>query len=184
VRTVIVATLLLGLSIAMSGQRSNAWPIDTPGAGGFSVKRLAVAPSVDGRLWIEADVKAGEPASWRPAKADYTLRLTDFEDIGDFSRGALIFERLGARPVSLSDAGKTGYAYVTPDARFIFMEPLIVVDVRRWRRYALYSALGIEPYLDIRAISHDGRHLLISHHECPYDCPNDPITYLELTLPS
>jgi len=181
---VIRAVLLLAVSVTLSAQGSNAWPVDTPGPGGFSVKRLDVVPVIDGRQWIEADVKSGETTSWRPAKADYTLRLRDFEDVGDLSRGALIFERSGARPVSLTDAGKTGYAYVTPDARFIFMEPLIVIDVRRWRRYALYSALGIEPYLDIHAISNDGRRLLISHHQCPFDCPNERGTYFEVTLPN
>ena len=64
------------------------------------------------------------------------------------------------------------------------MEPLIVVDVRQWRRYALYSAFGIEPYIGIRAISRDGRRLLVSRSECAFDCPNRPSSYFEVMLPS
>jgi hypothetical protein len=184
VRALILAALLLGVSMEVSGQGSNAWPIDTVGAGGFSARRLATAPTIDGRLWIEADVKVDEPAPWRPPKANYTLRFTDMDEEGDIQRWALTFERPGSRPVSLTAGGKTGFAYVTPDTRFIFMEPLIVVDVRRWRRYALYSALGIEPYVVIEAISRDGRRLLVSHRECAFDCPDRPVTYFEVTLPS
>jgi len=184
VRAVIVAALLLGIAMTVSGQGSNAWPTDTAGTGGFSAKRLVVVPAIDGRQWIEADVKVGGSAPWRPAKADYTLRFTDIDEEGDLQRWALMVQRSGTRPVSLTTGGKTGFAYVTPDARFVFMEPLIVVDVRRWRRYALYSALGIEPYVGIHAISRDGRRLLVSHSKCAFDCPNQPVTYFELTLPS
>ena len=51
-RAVTLAVLLLGVS-QRPDQGSNAWPIDTPGAGGFSAKRLAAAPAIDGRQWID-----------------------------------------------------------------------------------------------------------------------------------
>jgi hypothetical protein len=184
VRTVMLVAVLLSASAAVSGQQSKSWPIDTVGTGGFSAKRLDAAPAIDGVQWVEADVKVAGSDAWQPAKSDYTLRFTDRDEESDVQRWALMFERPGTRAISLTDAGKTGFAYVTPDARFIFMEPLIVVDVRRWRRYALYSELGIEPYVAIRAISRDGRRLLVSHSECAYDCPNQPVTYFEVTLPS
>ena len=183
-RALILAALLLSVSMEVSGQGANAWPIDTAGTGGFSARRLVAAPTIDGRQWIEATVNVGGSDPWRPAKADYTLRFTDVDEEGDIQRWALTFERPGSRPVSLTAGGKTGFAYVTPDARFIFMEPLIVVDVRRWRRYALYSALGIAPYVGIEAVSRNGRRLLVSHRECAFDCPNRPVTYFEVTLPS
>ena len=111
-------------------------------------------------------------------------RDTDEDEEGDVARWALMLERPGSRPVSLTAGGKTGFAYVTPDARFIFTEPLMAIDVRRWRRYALYSALAIAPYVSIDAVSADGRRLLISRRDCPYDCQGRPTEYFELTLPS
>lgn len=180
VAAITCALLLTGLA----GPQSTSWPVDAGGTGGFSVTRLPGPVTVDGRRWVEADVKVGEPQAWRPAKADYMLHFTAEDEQGDIARWGLLFERSGGRPVSLTAGGTTGFVFVTPDARYIFIEPLIVIDVRRWRRYALYSALGISPYVNIEAISRDERRLLISRRDCAFDCPGQAVQYFELTLPS
>ena len=183
-RLAIVIVLAIVAPVFIRAQGASSWPVDAGGNGGFSARRLAAVPAVDGRAWIRADIKFGQPPTWRPAKGDYALRFADLDEEGDIARWALILERPGARPVSLSAGGKTGFAYVTPDARFIFTEPLMAIDVRRWERYALHSALGIQPYVSIEAISRDGRRLLVSSRICAFDCRNEPVIAFEVTLPS
>jgi hypothetical protein len=176
-----VAIVASGIVFA---QGANSWPTDAGGNGGFSARRLSTAPAIDGREWIRADVKFGAPRAWRPARADYTLRFGEVDEDGDIARWPLMFERQGAPPVSLTAGGTTAFAYVTPDARFIFTEPLMAIDVRRWQRYALYSVFGIQAYVSIEAVSADGRRLLISRRDCPFDCQGRPAEYFVLTLPS
>ena len=79
--------------------------------------------------------------------------------------------------------GAVAYAYVTSDARWVFFEPLDVIDVRTWRRYALGRALGLEPYIVPKAVSADGGRLLISRRSCAFDCPGEPEEYYEIRLP-
>jgi hypothetical protein len=184
VRLVTGALLAIAVSTIVSAQRATSWPVDARGDGGFSARRLAAAPAIDGREWIRADVKLGMPATWRPAKADYTLRFGEIDEEGDIARWPLLFERPGSRPVSLTAGGTTAFAYVTPDARFIFTEPLMAIDVRRWRRFALSAALGIVPYVSVEAVSPDGRRLLASRRDCPFDCIGRPTEYFVLMLPS
>jgi hypothetical protein len=184
VRLVTGALLAIAVSAIASAQGAGSWPVDAGGNGGFSARRLSAAPAIDGREWIRADVKLGTPPTWRSANADYTLRFGEIDEDGDIARWPLLFERQGSRPVSLTAGGMTAFAYVTPDARFIFIEPLIAIDVRRWRRFALSAALGIVPYVSIEAVSRDGRSLLISRRDCPFDCQGRPTEYFMLTLPS
>ena len=63
------------------------------------------------------------------------------------------------------------------------MEPLTVLDVASWRKYALSEVLGISNYTSIEAISRDRRRLLISRVECAMDCPGETVHYYELGLP-
>ena len=183
-RIAVIVAVALCVTGSVAAQRTVPWPDDAGGSGGFSARRLRGPVTVDGRTWIAAEVNVGRPDVWRPAKADYQLRFTDPDEEGDFERWALMLERAGSQPVSLTAGGKTGFAYVTPDARFVFTEPLIVIDVRRWRRYALYIALGIHPYVSIDAISRDGHRLLLHRADCAVDCRQREVEYFELTLPS
>ncbi len=81
------------------------------------------------------------------------------------------------------DDGFTGWVYVTPDSRYIFTEPLYVLDVREWKQYPLFDVLGIRNYTSIDAISRDGRHLLVSRRDCALDCKDERREYYEVTFP-
>jgi hypothetical protein len=72
---------------------------------------------------------------------------------------------------------------VTPDARYVITEPLQVLDVREWKQYSLFEALGIRNYTNIEAISRDGKRLLISRRDCAIECRDLRLEYYELTLP-
>jgi hypothetical protein len=183
-RLLIVLAMLSAAGFAPQAGERIAPPVDTAGPGGFTVRRLPGRPGIDGRAWMFVDVHTGRPPVFRPAGADYELRFTDPDNEGDFERWAVMLERPGRRPVSLTAGGKSGFAYVTPDARYVFTEPLILVDVKTWRRYALYAALGIKPYVTIVAISRDGRSLFIERRDCAQDCAGQTgEEYFELTLP-
>jgi hypothetical protein len=153
-------------------------------AGGFSVAEVSYEPFIDGQEWIAANVQTTSDAGPVPlATQEFSLTATNCGDVGDFARCQVLFQRGRALAVGI-DRGFTGWVYVTPDARFIFTEPLYVLDVRRWEQYALSDVLRIQSYVSIKAISADDRRLFISRSDCPYDCRHEPRhQYYELTLP-
>jgi hypothetical protein len=182
----IVLALSSGAAFSQRPADRSSPPVDTAGTGGFTARRLPARVGIDGRAWklTEPDMHLGQPASFTPPGADYELRFTDPDDEGDFERWAVMLARPGRRPVSLTAGGKTTFVYVSPDARYIFMEPLIVVDTMTWQRRALYAALGIKPYVIIRAISQDRKRLFIESTSCAGDCGGrKDDEYFELTMP-
>ena len=161
----------------------SAPPAPLGGAGGFTIQRLPGRVGIDGRAWMFTDVHTGEPPLLKPSGADYELRFSDPDNSGDFERWTVTLERSGAPPVSITGQRKTAFVYVTPDARYIFLEPLAVIDVKTWRRYELGEALGVAPYVSIVAAARDGR-LFIERSSCSMDCSRrTDEEYFELTVP-
>lgn len=183
-------TVLLPLIIALASAvpRPQAGTSGPPplvhASGGFRARRLADAPAIDGRTWVAADVRTGPlPSTVHPANDEFTVTVADAgEDTGDFVRYRLLLTRRGSAPVRI-DNEFSAWVYVTPDSRYVFTEPLYVLDVQAWRQYALFEALGIPNYTSIEAISRDGRRLLISRRDCAMDCADRTREYYELTLP-
>ena len=155
-------------------------------AGQFSAARLSRPPVIDGREWIAAKVQQTADPDRVPLPTNvFSLTLTDCGDHdGDFQRCQLLFRRGRATPVRIHD-GFTGWVFVTPDGRYIFTEPLYVLDVREWKQYALFEALQIPNYTNIEAISRDGKRLFISRRDCAMDCRGIGVEdeYFELILP-
>lgn len=180
------ALLPLLVVLASVGPRPQAGVAALPlihASGGFRVRRLGSAPAIDGRTWVAADVRTNPPpATVHAANGEFTVTAADAgEDTGDFVRYRLFLTRRGS--AVRIDNEFSAWVYVTPDSRYVFTEPLYVVDVRRWRQYALFEALGIQNYTSIEAISRDGRRLLISRRDCAMDCADRTREYYELTLP-
>jgi len=155
-------------------------------AGQFSAARLSRPPVIDEREWIAAKVQPTSDPDRVPLPTKvFSLTLTDCGDHdGDFQRCQLLFRRGRATPVRIHD-GFTGWVFVTPDGRYIFTEPLYVLDVREWKQYALFEALQIPNYTNIEAISRDGKRLFISRRDCAMDCRGIGVEdeYFELILP-
>jgi hypothetical protein len=153
-------------------------------AGQFSARPLTQPPVIDGRVWTAAKVQPTYSPGTVPLRTEtFSLTLRDCGDHdGDFTRCQLLFHRGRGAPVRI-DAGFTGWVFVTPDARYIFTEPLYALDVRNWRQYALFEALKIHNYTTIEAISRDGKRLLISRRDCAMDCRQPREEYYELTMP-
>jgi hypothetical protein len=171
------------VSSALTQQRSPI--VDVSGPGGFTLMRQPGRPGIDGRAWAWAPVHAGVPDVVQPPGADYRLRFTEPPgDTGDFQRYTITLERTGSPAIPLTEkVGFSGFAYVSPDARYIFLEPLFVIDTKTWRRYSLHDAFDIHPYITIVAYSRDGR-LFLTRRDCAIDCPKDePEEYFELSLP-
>ena len=161
----------------------SAAPVEAQGAGGFTIQRLPGRVGIDGRAWMFADVHTGTPAAFTPAGGDYELRFSEPDNSGDFERWTVTLERAGSAPVALTAGRKTAFLYVTPDARYIFIEPLVVIDVVTWRRYSLDAEFGLAPYISIVATTRDGR-LFIERSSCSMDCSRrTDEEYFELTIP-
>jgi hypothetical protein len=163
---------------------SSQRPLTVRGAGGFTARRLAKPPIIDEKNWTGVEVTTGDVSTaMAPPDLSYVLTFGDpGKDTGDFMRYELMFKRGAAAAVRIDDHF-TGWAYVSPDGRYVFMEPLIVLDVAGWRKYDLSEVLEISNYTSIEAISRDRKRLLISRVECPIDCPGEPVHYFELGLP-
>jgi hypothetical protein len=187
-RTIVSVALLLPLftsSVAgAQGPEGSRPPVAVRGDGGFRSRQLTAPPPIDGREWIPADVISGDPATIVQAN-DRTFSLLFREaraDTGDFERYQLYLRRGRRAPVRIDDAF-TGWVYVTPDSRYIFTEPLYVLDVPEWKQYRVFDVLGIQNYTSIEAISRDGRRVLVSRSDCAFDCRDQRREYYELTLP-
>lgn len=155
------------------------------GAGGFSARRLGALPRVDGHDWIAVDMINTPALDEGPVrKGPLSLTFGDpAVDTGDFARYTLVLTRGQAAPVRI-DQGFTGWAYVTPDARYVFTEPLFAFDARASKQYALHDVLKIANYTSIVAVSADGRRLLISRTDCENCRGTQVFEYYELTLPA
>jgi hypothetical protein len=178
-----VALILTGsASGAQMSDRAQPPPI-VKSKGHFSARRLSAPPVIDGRAWIAAEAKPTSSPGGIPVPTNvFSLATEDCGDHdGDFVRCRLLFRRGRAAPVQI-EQDVTGWVFVTPDARYIITEPLYVLDVREWKQYALFEALQIPNYTEIRAISRDGKRLLISRRDCA-SCRKAALEYYELTLP-
>jgi hypothetical protein len=152
-------------------------------AGQFSARPLTRPPVVNGRAWAVADVQLTQSAGTVPLRTRaFSLTSSGCGDHGDFTRCQLLFHQGPGTPVRI-DAGFTAWVFVTPDGRYIFTEPLNALDVRNWKQYALSEALKIPNYKTIKAISGDGKRLLVSRRDCAMDCRDVRVDYYELILP-
>lgn len=182
--------VLLAVCLLVAGQPVPAQtdaaqrPSTVSGAGGFTARRLAKPPIIDEKNWTSVEVINGdESTAVVPPDLSYVLTFVDpGHDSGDFVRYELMFKR-GKAPAVRIDDDFTGWTFVSPDGRYVFMEPLTVLDVASWRKYPLSDVLGITNYTLIEAISRDRKRLLISRVECAMDCPGQPVHYYELGIP-
>lgn len=181
-RVFLIALLVMGAgpSAYQAVDRSKPPPI-VSSAEGFTIRRLDGPVVVDGRAWIAVDVVVGTHTIRAP-NGQFWLSLAEPTDVGDVTRWRLVFTPPGGQSVALAP-DVTSYMFVTRDSRWIFFEPIDVVDVTTWRRYRLSDALGVKPYVVPRAISADGRRLVISRGACPFDCREIPLEYYEIGFP-
>jgi hypothetical protein len=182
--TVLAVCLVIAAQQLIAQTGSSRPPLSVSGAGGFTARRLTKPPIIDEKTWTTVEVAFGDlSTAVVPADLSYVLTFADPEEnTGDFERYELMFKRGAAAAVRIDD-NFTGWTYVSPDGRYVFMEPLSVLDVASWRKYALSEVFGITNYTSIEAISRDGKRLLISRVECAMDCPGQPVQYFELGLP-
>jgi hypothetical protein len=167
-----------------------AWQRDTPpdrakppaveaSPRGITVRRLTAPVTIDGRNWIAAEPIIGSQTVRAP-NGQFSLTLEDAKEPGDLARFRLSYTAGGPR-IPLDP--HVTYAYITPDSRWIVMEPIDVIDVTNWRRYSLSKTFEVTPYVLIRAISADARRLYVIRQPCPFDCRDFPNDHYEITLP-
>jgi hypothetical protein len=150
-------------------------------SGGFTVGRLSSPIAVDGRAWI-AVPGISSRQTVRAPNGQFTLTLEE-ASADDLVRFRIYFAEEGRPRVQL-DPGGAVYASITSDSRWIFIDPIDIVDVRAWRRYNLSKRFNIDRYVIVRAISADGRRLFISRQPCPFDCQGLPNDYYEIAFPA
>jgi len=174
--------LLMSVALLAQTVDRSRPPLVTSSTDGFTVRRLPGPVVSDGRAWIEAEPIIGVQ-SVRAANGGFTITLSAPNDQGDVERYRVQFTAAGGRAIALTDQF-VSYVFVTRDSRWIFLEPLDAIDVRAWRRYNLSAAFGIQAYVSIRAVSADGRRLIVSRSDCAIDCRSIPDQYYEITIPA
>jgi hypothetical protein len=176
-----VAALIAVVSIVARVPRA---PVIVHGAGRFTAIRIARPPATAGGEWIAASPEPVNRPGTVASKAKHlTLVARECGDHGgDFERCQLLLQR-GRQTVPIK-TGWTGWAFVTPDERYVISEPLDILDVHAWKLYRLSEALAIPNYTNIEAISRDGRRLIVSRTDCPMDCRSpQTFQYYVLRLP-
>ena len=138
-------------------------------SGGVNLHPIPGRPGIDGRAWMLVHPYAGAEAVVRPAGADYELRFSDRTEERGVARWTVTLDR-GGRQTTLTTDAKSSFAYVTPGARYIVIEPLVVIDTTTGQRYALDAGPGMK----IVAIAQDGTRLFLERAD------GEPF---ELTLP-
>jgi hypothetical protein len=185
-----VVSACLVLACAAPGARQvdrSTPPTIVKSAGGFTVSRLSAPPEIDGRTWIDPNIIYG-PRKVSAPNGRFTLTLEEAkpnEDTGDLAGLRLYFAEAPAKPVEIGPPF-TNAVFVTPDWRWFF--PLVqfdAIDVVNWRRYSLSESLHIDGFINIAAVSADGRRLFVTTQPCPFDCQNvpNPNPYYEVRLP-
>ena len=180
---VLLATISVPMHVATQPRqgvdRSKA-PTVEASAGGFTVRRLISPVAIDGRNWI-AVPPLNARQTVRAPNGQFTLTLEEASN-NDTVRFRIYFAEAGGARVEL-DPGGAVYVSITSDSRWIFIDPIDVVDVRTWRRYSLSKLFNIGRYVSI-AISADGRRLFVSRQPCPFDCQGIPNEYFEIRFPA
>ena len=193
-RRTLVAPAVVSACLVLACAAREGQPIDRSkppaavrSAGGFTSSRLRALPDIDGRNWIAAEKVFG-PATVSAPNGRFTLTLQAAkanEDTGDLAGFRLYFAEGRAPAVEIGPAF-TNSVFITGDSRWIITaQQFDAIDVANWRKYSLRDALKVEGFFDIRAVSADGRRLVIAIQPCPFDCQNvpNPDPYYEIQLP-
>lgn len=174
----LIAGLISGLIVAsLSAQVLPDAPTTEAAPAGLVVRRVAPV-TVDGRNWRDAEPFFG-PRVVRSTHLSVVLDRAN--DLGDVERFRLSVRRNDGTSVVIAQT--VSYAWLSPDARWLIYEPLDVVDLVAWKRYSLASIAGVTPYVVPRAVSRDGRRVIVRHSDCAVDCLGQPIQDFEITLP-
>ena len=177
---IVAMTPLWGVSAATQTVDRSQPPRVDASAGGFTVRRLDKPVTVDGRSWIAVEsIYGAKPVRAPNGQFTLTLEKASEHDLVEFR---VYFAEEGRARVEL--AGKAVYASITSDSRWIFIDPIDIVDVRTWRRYNLSELFKIDRYVSVQAMSADGGKLFISRQPCPFDCQGHPNDYYEITFPA
>lgn len=156
-------------------------------ADGFTISRLGTPPKIDGISWIEADKIFG-PTTANAPNGQFTLTLEESkpnENTGDLAGFRLYIAEDSETRVEIGPVF-TNYVFITRDSRWVFtLNQLHAIDVVSWRQYNLRESLHVDGFIDIRAVSADGRRLFFTTQPCPFDCGNvpNPDPYYEILLP-
>lgn len=182
----IASMLLLSLPIALAcAQRVDRLtpPRMAEGTGGFTVRRLSELPAVDGRTWLEVRDQIVSDGTYRAPNGQFTLTTEDKPENAHHVGTFAIYFTDGNGTRSELDPGFAVYTYISPDSRWIISDPLEAIDVTNWVKYSLSKAFNIDAFVVMRAISPDGRRLVISRQQCAFDCGHIPDEYYEIGIP-
>jgi hypothetical protein len=102
----------------------------------------------------------------------FHLRLTEStNNEGDVAAYLVTLTWKGDDKSRVSLGISTG-TVISPDSRYIMLEPLQLIDVDAWKLYDLRKALKLkEGYFMVDRWTKDGKKILVHSVQCPYDCP-------------
>ena len=164
---VLLICFTLGASVFLAQGVDRSKPPRTAATkGGFSVRELSSLPAID-RTWTPTGNLYG--GTYPAPNKQFTLILDDDPaNSGEILRFKIYFEEKGKARVQLN-TGPATYAWMSPDSRWIFIDPLEVIDVKTWQRFSILDKVDLD-FVVIHAISKDGKRLLFTSQDCPFDC--------------
>lgn len=102
----------------------------------------------------------------------FSLKFTESpENEGDVAvyKVTLVWKGENKAPAPL---GISAGAVISPDSRYVVLQPMKLVDVEAWKMYDLQKAWELkEGYWGVDRWSKNGKNFLVHVVQCPYDCP-------------
>lgn len=130
------------------------------------------AKFASGTQWMKPTGGASPKKVHSPNGAFTVTFQTVKEDTGDFERHRAHVTWNDGKQQLLNEE-TVGWAEISPDSKYVAIEPLTLIDVKAWRSFDISKELGIPNYISIHYWSRDGKSIILSQADCAMDCPKD-----------
>lgn len=140
-----------------------------------SLKEETARPSapLKGPDWLEMDQKPIS-SEWLMTSPDNKFSLQLRESPGDEGDVAVYKVALTWRDADKSvPLGLSTGAVISPDSRYIFLEPYWLIDVEEWKEYDLRKTFEKGGYFGVDRWSKNENKFVLHVVQCPFDCPPD-----------
>jgi len=199
--TVLVVSLSAWPTMATGGQDKTKPPISVEGKGPVKSATLikkadhgeeAKNPSdpLKGSDWVEMEMSGptavpgtSDEMILKSPDKKFSLRFKESpENEADTAayQVTLIWTGREKSPIPL---GISGGAFISPDSKYIVLNPLVLIDVDAWKIYDLGKTLKLEGYFNVERWANNGKQFVVSIVQYPYDPPpGDSIEYWLIEL--
>ena len=139
---------------------------------------------LQGPDWIEMDEEKADhlgsnALAWKSSDGRFSITFTESpENEDDVAVYHVKLTWTGANKTQV-DLGISTGAVISPDSKYVVLEPLKLIDTEEWKIYDLRKAFNLkEGYISVDRWSKDGKKFVVHSTQCAYDClPSETMEY-------